>query len=64
MTNILLGVIIGLLIRDIKFYTINKVDQIKKYLEEYHVTETKFFEPVSEEEKFKNAQSIDDLIEK
>lgn len=58
----LIGIIIGILVRDIKFHSLKKVEKLKEYFEKEEHTE--FFEPMSYKEKFKNAQSIDDLIEK
>lgn len=59
----LIGIVIGILVRDIKFHSLKKVEQVREHFDkkEQH---TEFFEPVSYKEKFENAKTLDDLIEK
>jgi hypothetical protein len=60
----LLGIIIGMLIRDIKFQTIKLVDKSKEKIETMFKNETsQFVEPVSFRDKFDEATSIDDLLD-
>lgn len=56
-----LGLIIGILIRDIKYEVVNKTQELKKTFESKG--ETQFLDPVTTAEKFKEAKSIDDIIE-
>ena len=53
----LLGVIIGILVRDIKFTTTKYTEKIKKRNEK-----TQFLDSVSFEEKFNKANNITDII--
>lgn len=62
MVYFLLGVIIGILVRDIKYFTITKVDKIKESLKREE--ETKFFEPVTPEERWYKAENLTDVIQK
>ena len=53
----LLGVIIGILVRDIKFTTIKYTDKIKKKNDK-----TQFLDSIPFEEKFNKANNITDII--
>ena len=55
----ILGVILGILVRDIKTSVIKNVEDIQQITQG---GETKFFEPVTIAEAFKNAKSIDDIL--
>lgn len=57
----LLGLIVGILVRDIKLKTLEKIENFKKTQE--NKGETKFFEPVTDKEKWDNAQTVDDLLD-
>jgi len=54
------GIILGILIRDIKFETIKIIEEIKK--SNKNKEETKFFEPLSEKERFEKASNINELL--
>jgi uncharacterized protein Yka (UPF0111/DUF47 family) len=62
MINFFLGLIVGILIRDIKIETINKIDNFKKKQE--NKGSSKFFEPISQKEMFESANSLEDLLNK
>ncbi len=59
MVYFLLGIIIGILVREIKFYTIKGVNSLR---EVGNQEKTDFFEPISDKEKFNNAKSIDETL--
>ena len=61
MIYFILGVIVGILIRDIKCKSSNFIEEVRKNQE--NKGETQFFEPMSTQEKFKNAKNIDDILE-
>lgn len=56
-----LGLIIGLLIRDIKCHTLHAIEKYKKSQE--NKEDAQFFEPKSMKDKFNEATSFDDLLE-
>jgi len=62
MIYFLLGVIIGILVRDIKFFTMTKVEKIKESMKTEE--STKFFDPVTPEERWYKAENLTDVIEK
>ncbi len=64
MIYFILGIILGLLIRDIKFTVVKKVDDIKERYEESKQHPAQFFEPITLKEKFNSATSVDDLLDK
>lgn len=55
-----LGLIIGILVRDIKYQTIETFKKVQETLE--NKPETQFIEPVTKEEAFKNSKTVDDII--
>lgn len=62
MIYFLLGIIIGILVRDIKYKFITTVESIQEDLKP--IEPTQFFEPVTLEEKWNKAKSVDDLLDK
>lgn len=55
-----LGLIVGILVRDIKIKSIETFEQYKKNQENKGKAE--FFESVTPKEKFDNAITVDDLL--
>lgn len=60
--SFILGLIVGILIRDIKCKTIENVEKIKEFPKKIHNKYATFLEPISKEEKWDNALTIDDLL--
>lgn len=60
MLSFILGVIVGLMIRDIKFQTLKQYENAKRHLEKRE--KTSFLEATPYAEKYQNAQSIDDVL--
>ncbi len=61
-----LGLIVGILVRDIKCKSIEITEQIKNFIKEekeVNGSGAQFIESVSAKEKFDNAKTIDDIIE-
>jgi hypothetical protein len=56
----LLGVVLGMMVREIKFVTIKEIEKFKKENEVYE--NANFIEPTSFREKFDDASSLDDLL--
>lgn len=56
------GIILGVLVRDIKTKVVEAKEQIQKSIADKG--EVQFIEPISMQEKFKNAKSVDDIISK
>lgn len=58
-----LGVILGILLRDIKTKVIRSNDPLSAAIRGYYHGSTQFIEPVSKKEKFDQANSIDDILQ-
>lgn len=62
MIYFILGIILGVLIRDIKYSVVSKIDEVKKHYE--NTGSAQFFDPITKEEKWKKARSVEDLLDK
>ena len=60
MLNFVLGLILGILIRDIKCGVVKTIQDIEKT--QQNKGETQFIESISFKEKFKNAKNVSDLL--
>lgn len=58
------GIIIGLLVRDVKLKTAEKFENYKEWKKTNGIFfgKAQFGEPISEKEKWENANNIDDLL--
>ena len=56
-----LGLIVGLLLNPAKQKAFKILHEYQKEIE--NKGETKFFEPITEKEKWENAKSVDDLLD-
>ena len=65
MIYFILGVILGVLIRDIKFKALDYLERLEKLKETIQEKQehTTFLEPVTPEEKWNKAQNISDLLD-
>ena len=57
----ILGLIVGILVRDIKFKTLETIDSVKKNIEDKG--QAQFIEPVTPKEAFRGANTVDQLLE-
>lgn len=65
MLYLICGIIIGFLINKLRYIKIqSKIKEIiiNNAISEQNDIKTQFFEPISDKEKYENAQSISDLI--
>jgi hypothetical protein len=60
MIQFALGVILGVLIRDIKFGVLRIEEKAEKWIRSQQ--KAQFIEPISTQERFDNAENIDDML--
>ena len=59
MIQFILGIILGVLIRDIKFEALKAEERLEKWVKGEKV---QFIEPISIQERFHEAKNIDDML--
>ncbi len=57
-----IGIVIGMMIRDIKFFTLEQVEKLKEKLESGG--KAQFLEPMSAKEAFNESETLDEFIKK